>query len=215
MRRIARSAGCTGVRLPAGFLVLRKLGDGGGQGVWSGGVLALEEHGGDLGEFVGAIFEPGAAAFVITSEVVHDGHGVLLAGPGESNGIGDPDAIGAGVLFPAVFVAGMVLRAGAPDSPVLVDGADVLEPADEVPSFVVTHRTREDLLGGNGGTFAFDGLAAAARRARDAAGGKDVLVLGAHVAGQLLRAGLLDEVRIHLVPLRGRARRCSPGSGAS
>jgi dihydrofolate reductase len=70
-----------------------------------------------------------------------------------------------------------------------------------VPGFVVTHRTREDLLGGNGGTFAFDGLAAAARRARNAAGGKDVLVLGAHVAGELLRAGLLDEVRIHLVPL--------------
>jgi dihydrofolate reductase len=51
------------------------------------------------------------------------------------------------------------------------------------------------------GTFAFDGLEAAARRARDAAGDKDVLVLGAHVAGQLLGAGLLDEVRIHLVPL--------------
>ena len=51
------------------------------------------------------------------------------------------------------------------------------------------------------GNFAFDGLEAAARRARDAAGDKDVLVLGAHVAGQLLRAGLLDEVRIHLVPL--------------
>jgi dihydrofolate reductase len=66
---------------------------------------------------------------------------------------------------------------------------------------VVTHRTREDLLGDNGGTFAFDGLESAARRARDAAGDKDVLVLGAHVAGQLLRAGLLDEVRIHLVPL--------------
>jgi dihydrofolate reductase len=70
-----------------------------------------------------------------------------------------------------------------------------------VPSFVVTHRTREDLLGDNGGTFAFDGLDAATRRAREAAGDKDVLVLGAHVAGQLLRAGLLDEVRIHLVPL--------------
>lgn len=70
-----------------------------------------------------------------------------------------------------------------------------------VPSFVVTHRTREDLLGDNGGTFAFEGLEAAARRAKDAAGDKDVLVLGAHVAGQLLRAGLLDEVRIHLVPL--------------
>ena len=70
-----------------------------------------------------------------------------------------------------------------------------------VPSFVVTHQTREDLLGGNGGTFAFDGLEAAARRAINAAGDKDVLVLGADVARQLLRAGLLDEVRIHLVPL--------------
>jgi dihydrofolate reductase len=70
-----------------------------------------------------------------------------------------------------------------------------------VPSFVVTHRTREDLLGDNGGTFAFDGLEAAARRAKDAAGGKDVVVLGADVARHLLRAGLLDEVRIHLGPL--------------
>ena len=70
-----------------------------------------------------------------------------------------------------------------------------------MPSFVVTHRTREDLLGDNGGTFAFDGLEAAARRAKDAAGDKDVVVLGADVARNLLRAGLLDEVRIHLVPL--------------
>ena len=74
-------------------------------------------------------------------------------------------------------------------------------PWSGVPSFVVTHRIRGDLLGDNGGTFAFDGLEAAARRAKEAAGDKDVLVLGAHVAGYLLRAGLLDEVRIHLVPL--------------
>ena len=70
-----------------------------------------------------------------------------------------------------------------------------------LPSFVVTHRTREDLLGKNGGVFAFDGLEAAVRRARQAAEPKDVLVLGADVARQLLRAGLLDEVRIHLVPI--------------
>jgi dihydrofolate reductase len=70
-----------------------------------------------------------------------------------------------------------------------------------VPSFVVTHRTREDLLGDNGGLFAFDGLEAAVRRAKDAAGSKDTVVQGADVARQLLRAGLLDEVRIHLVPL--------------
>jgi dihydrofolate reductase len=70
-----------------------------------------------------------------------------------------------------------------------------------VPSFVVTHRTREDLFGDNGGTFAFDGLEAAARRAKDAAADKDVWVLGADIARQLLRAGLLDVVCIHLVPL--------------
>ena len=51
------------------------------------------------------------------------------------------------------------------------------------PSFVVTHRARQDLLGNNGGTFAFDGLQAAVRRAEQAAGHKDVLVLGADVAG--------------------------------
>ena len=70
-----------------------------------------------------------------------------------------------------------------------------------IPSFVVTHRIRENLVGDNGGTFVFDGLEAAARRAREAAGDKDVVVLGADLARHLLRAGLLDEVRIHLVPL--------------
>jgi dihydrofolate reductase len=69
-----------------------------------------------------------------------------------------------------------------------------------VPSFVVTHQTREDLLGDNGGTFAFDGLESATRRAKEAAGDKDVVVLGANVAQSLLRAGLLDELWIHLVP---------------
>jgi len=77
-------------------------------------------------------------------------------------------------------------------------------PWPSIPSFVVTHRARQDLLGSNGGTFAFDGLHAALRRAEQAAvnaGNKDVLVLGADVARQLLRADLLDEIRIHLVPL--------------
>lgn len=70
-----------------------------------------------------------------------------------------------------------------------------------IPSFVVTHRTRPDLRADNGGTFAFDGLHAAVQRARQAAGHKDVLVLGADVTRQLLAAGLLDELRIHLVAI--------------
>jgi len=71
-----------------------------------------------------------------------------------------------------------------------------------IPSFVVTHRTREDLLGDNGGTFAFDGLEAAVRRAEEAApDDKNVLVMGGDIAGQVLAAGLLDELHLHLAPL--------------
>ncbi|MET0597384.1 MAG: dihydrofolate reductase family protein [Mesorhizobium sp.] len=70
-----------------------------------------------------------------------------------------------------------------------------------LPSFVVTHRPRPDLLGDNGGTFVFDGLEGAVRRALPAAQAKDVLVLGPDIGRQLLAAGLLDELRIHLVPI--------------
>jgi dihydrofolate reductase len=84
-----------------------------------------------------------------------------------------------------------------------------------VASFVVTHRTRSDLVGDNGGTFAFDGLAAATRRAKEAAGDKDVVVLGADVGRQLLRAGRLDVVSIHLVPvLLGKGTRVFDGERA-
>ena len=49
--------------------------------------------------------------------------------------------------------------------------------------------------------FPSTGLQSAVRRAKQAAGHKDVLALGADFARQLLRADLLDEIRIHLVPL--------------
>jgi dihydrofolate reductase len=55
-------------------------------------------------------------------------------------------------------------------------------------------------------------LTAAVRRAKQAAGDKDVYVLGADVGRQLLRAGLLDAVRIHLVPfLMGTGTRLFDG----
>jgi dihydrofolate reductase len=70
-----------------------------------------------------------------------------------------------------------------------------------IPSFVVTHHPKEDLQGDNGGTFAFDGLHASVERAKQAAGQKDVIVLGADVGRNLLQAALLDEIWIHLAPL--------------
>lgn len=74
-------------------------------------------------------------------------------------------------------------------------------PWPNTPSFVVTHRVRPDLAGDNGGTFAFCELDTAVRRAVEAAGPKDVVVMGANIAGQLLRLGSLDEVHIHLAPV--------------
>jgi len=70
------------------------------------------------------------------------------------------------------------------------------------PTFVVTHRAHDDLPM-KSGTFHFvtDGPASAVRQAKAAAGGKDVTVLGADITRQLLRAGLLDEMYVHLVPV--------------
>jgi dihydrofolate reductase len=51
-------------------------------------------------------------------------------------------------------------------------------------------------------TFVTDGIVSALEQARAAAGGKDVAVGGgASVAQQYLKAGLLDELQIHAVPV--------------
>ena len=79
------------------------------------------------------------------------------------------------------------------------------------PVFVLTHHPREPLEMEGGTTFHFvtDGIRAALERATEAAGGRDVhLGGGADVARQYLKAGLVDEMEIHLVPvlLGGGAR---------
>lgn len=71
------------------------------------------------------------------------------------------------------------------------------------PVFVLTHHAREALVMEGGTTFTFvtDGIESALEQARRAAGGKDVaLAGGAKVAQQYLNAGLVDEMRLHLVP---------------
>jgi dihydrofolate reductase len=70
------------------------------------------------------------------------------------------------------------------------------------PSFVLTHRGREPLVM-KSGTFVFvtDGIDSALEKARRAAGGKDVIVMGAETAQQYLKAGLVDEVALQLVPV--------------
>jgi dihydrofolate reductase len=73
-----------------------------------------------------------------------------------------------------------------------------------VPVFVITHHARETVVkeGGTSFTFVTDGIESALEDARAAAEDHDVaLAGGASVAQQYLRAGLLDELQIHIVPI--------------
>ena len=70
--------------------------------------------------------------------------------------------------------------------------------------FVLTHHAHEPIPMEGGTTFNFvtDGIEAALERAFDAAGGEDVIVGGgASTIQQYLRAGLIDEMHIAIVPV--------------
>jgi len=79
-------------------------------------------------------------------------------------------------------------------------------PLGDVPCFVVTHRTFEppDPLF----TIVTNGIDSALEKATKAAGDKRIGLMGANLDQQFLAAGLVDEIRIHLVNvLLGGGRR--------
>ena len=77
------------------------------------------------------------------------------------------------------------------------------EPPFHKPVFVLTHHAREPLvLKGTTFTFVTDGLDSAVDDARAAAAEQDVLVAGgADTIDQAIRAGLVDELQLHLAPV--------------
>jgi dihydrofolate reductase len=78
------------------------------------------------------------------------------------------------------------------------------DPPYHYPVFILTHHPRDPVEMKGGTTFHFvtDGIESALEQARDAAGGKDVMLWGgAQVANQYLAAGLLDELELHIVPV--------------
>jgi dihydrofolate reductase len=78
------------------------------------------------------------------------------------------------------------------------------EPSFHAPVFVVTHRPAETVVkkGGTSYTFVTEGIEYALARAREAAGAKNLHVIGgADVAGQYLKLGAIEELRLHLVPV--------------
>jgi dihydrofolate reductase len=78
------------------------------------------------------------------------------------------------------------------------------DPPYHVPVFVLTHHARDPVQMKGGTTFHFvtDGIEAALERARDAAGERDVNIGGgAETLRQYLKAGLVDEFRLHVTPV--------------
>lgn len=78
------------------------------------------------------------------------------------------------------------------------------DPPFHVPVFILTHHAREPVAKEGGTTFTFvtDGIESALDQAREAAGGQDVTLSGgANVAQQYLKAGLIDEMQLHVVPV--------------
>jgi len=72
---------------------------------------------------------------------------------------------------------------------------------DGVPIFVPTRGEPPDQPASGLVHYVTDGVESAMRQAKDAAGDKDVMVHGADLAQSLLRAGVLDEMQIHLIPV--------------
>ncbi|MFI7606311.1 dihydrofolate reductase family protein [Micromonospora sp. NPDC049366] len=89
----------------------------------------------------------------------------------------------------------------------MADGGEVPwgeEPPFRAPVFVVTHRPRARLerKGGTSFTYVTDGVAAAVEQARAVAGDRNVAVAGGgSLVRQVLAAGLLDELELHVVPV--------------
>lgn len=76
----------------------------------------------------------------------------------------------------------------------------------QVPIFVLTHDIPEKVAKGENGsltfTFVTDGIESAIEKAKAVAGDKYVTVIGgANTAQQLIKAGLLDEIQIGIVPV--------------
>lgn len=77
-------------------------------------------------------------------------------------------------------------------------------PPFHVPVFVLTKHKREKVTKEGGTTFTFvsDGIESAFSQAKKLAGNKKISIVGgANAIQQFIKAGLLDELEIHMVPI--------------
>jgi dihydrofolate reductase len=100
------------------------------------------------------------------------------------------------------FVRAVIAGRRTYDLSVASWGADGPAGPARVPVFVVTHSEPEDAPEGGVYTFVTGGIESALEQAKAVAGEKTVAVMGgAEIGQQYIRAGLIDEISIHLVPV--------------
>lgn len=135
----------------------------------------------------------------------------FIAGPNvaDDNGLGDGGSRLHEWLFPPegdvnAQVVSEFMATGA-----VVAGRGTFEPAggwdgdhhDGVPIWVISRRPVPEWVTAMPLVHYTDDVEVAFHDARSAAGEKDVLVHGASTAQRAIRAGLLDELEIHLIPV--------------
>jgi dihydrofolate reductase len=77
-------------------------------------------------------------------------------------------------------------------------------PPYHAPVFVLSHKERQPVEMEGGTTFVFvtDGIESALAKAKEAAGNRNVKIMGgANTANQYLAAGLIDELWLHIAPV--------------
>lgn len=113
------------------------------------------------------------------------------------------DAVGRDVLRKGIESTGAVICGRRTyDDSIPYWGADGPTGPVRLPVFVVSHDTPADVPDGGVYHFVSEGIERARADAISAAGGKNVSVMGgADIGQQFIRAGLVDELSIHLVPI--------------
>jgi dihydrofolate reductase len=127
----------------------------------------------------------------------------FIAGPGDAMGW-IFDHLGGGIeeQFPEIMAATGAMLVGRRTYEVAKRMAS--EPGQEPgydggPEFVLTHEPPDPP--DPTVTFLTGDIGAAVTTARSAAGGKNLEIIGADVAGQCLRRGLVDEILVYLLPV--------------
>jgi dihydrofolate reductase len=115
----------------------------------------------------------------------------------------ESDAAGRDVLEHGVAATGAVICGRATyDDSMPWWGPDGPTGAARLPVFVVTHSVPPDVPANSVYVFATTGIEDTLAQAKQAADGRNVTIMGGPAVGnQFLRAGLVDELSLHLVPI--------------